>query len=125
MSNRDTWRRRRAEMEASRGRMSVVGRRRLPIMRTALHAGGLLSRLLGLSGLGLRNALKLELTEFDLDCPGLAPAFDGFTILQISDPHIEAIPEIAALAAARIAGLTVDVAVLTGDYQSDGGGFVS
>ena len=125
MSNRDTWRRRRAEMEASPGRMSVVGRRRLPIMRTALHTGGLLSRLLGVAAWGRRKALKLEFTEFELHCPGLAAAFDGFTILHISDPHIEAIPEIAALAAARIAPLSVDVAVFTGDYQSDGGGFVS
>jgi predicted MPP superfamily phosphohydrolase len=125
MSDRETWRRRRAEMEAGQGRNSAVGRRRLPIMRTVLHVGGFFARLLGLAQLGRRGAVNLDLTEFELACPGLAPAFDGYTILHISDTHLEAIPEIVPVAAARIRGRPVDLAVFTGDYQSDGGGFVS
>lgn len=126
MSDRETWRRRRAELEAGKGRTSVVGRRRLPIMRTALHTGAFFARAIGLTALGRRwAALNLDMTEFELSCPGLAPAFDGFTILHVSDPHLETIPEIVPLAAERIAGRVVDVAVFTGDYQSDGAGFIS
>jgi uncharacterized protein len=125
MSDRETWRRRRAEMEASRGRTSVVGHRHLPIMRTALHTGAFFARMFGLAAFGRRRSLKLEVTEFELPCVGLAPAFDGLTILHISDPHLETIPEIVAVAVDRLAGRSVDVAVFTGDYQSDGAGFVS
>lgn len=112
-------------MEASPGRRSAVGPRRLPILRTVLHTGGFIARALGIAALGRRRSLAITLTELELPCLGLPRAFDGFTILHLSDPHVEAIPAIAAAAVARIEGVKVDIAVFTGDYQSDGGGFQS
>ena len=53
-----------------------------------------------------------------MDLPHLPPAFDGFTMLQLSDLHIDAAPDYAAVLIEAIRGLDYDVCVLTGDYRA-------
>jgi predicted MPP superfamily phosphohydrolase len=76
-----------------------------------------LLRLCGLYGPGRRNALALTRADIDLGFPDLPLAFDGYRLLHISDPHLETLPELADAAAALLAGETVDLTVLTGDFQ--------
>lgn len=62
---------------------------------------------------------SLELTERDIAVPGLAPAFDGFRIAQISDIHFGQRLEMENyLFAVRdlVNGLNADLIVFTGDF---------
>jgi uncharacterized protein len=88
---------------------------------------GLFSLLLGLFGAalrltpihawGLRNALDLQLTEFELTPPGLPRAFDGYRLLHLSDTHLDSLPAVADAAVRLLDGLEVDLLVLTGDVH--------
>lgn len=80
-----------------------------------LIRGGL--RLVGLLGRGRRNALAIELRDHEVSIPHLPQAFDGFTILQLSDLHCDENPELLERLIERIRPLEYDLCVLTGDYR--------
>jgi hypothetical protein len=66
---------------------------------------------------GVRNALDLELTRFELRVAGLPAAFDGYRILHVSDSHLDILPALADVAARLLDGLEVDLLALTGDVH--------
>jgi predicted MPP superfamily phosphohydrolase len=70
-----------------------------------------------LYGIGRRNALNIQVTHNEVVIPRLPLAFDGYTLLQISDLHLDMNPDFPAALAATVAGLDYDVCVLTGDYR--------
>ncbi|HLG81021.1 MAG TPA: metallophosphoesterase [Bradyrhizobium sp.] len=74
-------------------------------------------RLLGLYGRGLRNAERVELTHNTVGFPDLPPAFDGFTILHISDMHADLNPGAMRSLIKLLDGLTYDICALTGDFR--------
>jgi predicted MPP superfamily phosphohydrolase len=76
-------------------------------------------RLVGLYGRARRNAHALELRENEVRLPNLPPALAGFTILQISDPHVDLSSEITETLIKRVRGIKYDICVLTGDYRTD------
>jgi predicted MPP superfamily phosphohydrolase len=76
------------------------------------------ARFAGLYGRGRLNALRPELAAFDLPFPSLPASFDGYRILHISDPHLDALPELGAVAAELLAGVEVDLIALTGDIMA-------
>lgn len=76
-------------------------------------------RLAGLYQRGRRNALAPQLVELDLSFASLPAAFDGYRILHVTDTHLDALPELAAIAGRTIAGIEVDLLVLTGDVLAD------
>lgn len=53
-------------------------------------------------------------------CPRLPESFDGFTVLQISDVHMEKMGLRERRVARLIRGLTPDVVAITGDLAGDG-----
>ena len=55
------------------------------LIRTCLRAVGLYRR-------GQRNALAIERRENVVSIPDLPKAFDGYSILQLSDPHFDISP---------------------------------
>ena len=59
-------------------------------------------RLLGFYRQGLANALQLELTEHEIPCPRLPHPFDGFTILLLTDLHLDGLPGLVDQALATI-----------------------
>jgi predicted MPP superfamily phosphohydrolase len=75
-------------------------------------------RLTGLYGRGRRNALRTTVRRNRVEITGLAPAFDGFTILHLSDLHLDINPDMAGAIAAAVAPLEYDLCVITGDYRS-------
>ena len=75
-------------------------------------------KLTGLYGRGRRNALGTVVRRNRVEIPGLAPAFDGFTILHLSDLHLDINPDMAGAIAAAVAPLKYDLCVITGDYRS-------
>ncbi|MSP52015.1 MAG: metallophosphoesterase, partial [Alphaproteobacteria bacterium] len=85
-----------------------------PTAHAFIQAGLKLS---GLQGRGRRNAFAIEVQRNDVAIPHLPPAFDGFTLLHLTDLHIDSSPEFAAAFGACVGGLHYDACVLTGDYR--------
>ncbi len=80
---------------------------------------------IGLSGLrsrGRRNLLDIQLYHNEVRLDRLPAAFDGFTILHVSDPHLDMDQEFLHHLIARLHGLVFDACVLTGDFRFHGFG---
>jgi len=76
------------------------------------------ARLLGIHGWGYRNFTDLQLIENRVRHPRLPAGLDGFTLLQLSDLHLDLDPAIGAAISARLAGVDYDLAVMTGDFRN-------
>jgi predicted MPP superfamily phosphohydrolase len=115
-------------------RLGAHARRRLAIeaiheahkdARTSLHdwyrAPALIRgclRMVGMLKRARRNALDIRLVENPLPIVGLDPAFDGFTLLHLSDLHVDINETFVPALLERLAGVEYDVCVMTGDYRS-------
>jgi predicted MPP superfamily phosphohydrolase len=74
-------------------------------------------RLAGLHGRGRRNVLKIRTVENRVRLASLPAGFDGYTILQVSDPHLDLSADFVDALIERVQGLRYDLCVLTGDYR--------
>lgn len=88
------------------------------VFTNLVHGFSWAMRLIGLYGVGRRNALSPQLTEHEFSFADLPPAFDGYRILHLSDPHLDCLPELAGIARRLISGLTVDLVAVTGDIHA-------
>ena len=75
-------------------------------------------RLCGLYGRGQRNAARVELSRNVIASARLPAAFEGFTILHISDLHAEMSRPAIGRVGELVAGLDYDICVMTGDYRA-------
>jgi uncharacterized protein len=75
-------------------------------------------RLAGLYGRARRNAERVVLKENVVASPRLPAAFEGFTILHLTDLHVDMNPGAMARVVELVRGLHYDLAVLTGDYRA-------
>jgi predicted MPP superfamily phosphohydrolase len=82
------------------------------LIRAVLVASGLYWR-------GVSNAAKVELRHNTIVSPHLPRAFDGYTILQLSDLHVEMSLPAMHKVIALMNDLDYDLCVLTGDYRGD------
>ena len=73
--------------------------------------------LVGLHGRGRRNALRIQLRQHDLLLENLPPAFDGYTLLHLSDLHLDLSEAHLASLIRSLQGLEYDLCVLTGDFR--------
>ncbi len=88
----------------------------------AMDAFYTLLRAAGLDGPGVRNAHDVRLRRLAMPVRGLPDALNGFTILHLSDLHLDASPYIAEAIRRAVSGVHVDLCALTGDYRlSDAG----
>jgi predicted MPP superfamily phosphohydrolase len=74
-------------------------------------------KLSGLYGRACRNAENVQIRRHDMVMPALPVAFDGFTILQISDPHVDMNQGAMLRLIELLPELHYDLCVLTGDYR--------
>lgn len=81
------------------------------VIRNALKLSGLYWR-------GRRNAERIELRHNAVRLPTVPRAFDGFTILHISDMHVDMNPGAMQGLGELLAGLRYDICVLTGDFRA-------
>jgi predicted MPP superfamily phosphohydrolase len=80
------------------------------LIRTAFKLSGIYWR-------GRRNAERVQVRHNYICCQRLPRAFDGFTLLHISDLHVD-ISERAMKRLEELApGLEYDLCVMTGDYR--------
>ncbi len=81
------------------------------LIRTILRLAGLYRR-------GQRNAAAIELRRHEPVLSRLPAAFDGYTILQLSDLHLDMRPDITEALIGRVRDLEYDLCVLTGDFRA-------
>ena len=81
------------------------------IIRNALKLTGLYWR-------GRRNAERVELRHNHIRLATVPPLFDGFTILHISDMHVDMNPGAMRHLSTLLEGLRYDICVLTGDFRA-------
>lgn len=74
-------------------------------------------KLTGLYWRARKNAERIQIRRNDIVLPRLPAAFDGFTILQISDLHIDMNQGAMQRLIELLPGLAYDLCVLTGDYR--------
>ena len=77
-----------------------------------------LLRVAGLHARGRRNALAIALRHNDVLLANLPTEFDGFTLLQLSDLHLDINRAFAAALIERVRHLDYDLCVITGDYRA-------
>jgi hypothetical protein len=107
-------------MEAAKEKYTpraVKKRRHWVAFRRLLALFGVGLRLSGLYQRGIRNALDIKLRRIELEFENLPAEFDGYRILQLSDPHVDFLAAPLDTALELIAGEPVDLCVLTGDYR--------
>jgi uncharacterized protein len=80
------------------------------LIRAFLMATGLYWR-------GLRNAKQLHITHNIIKSPKLPASFQGYTLLQISDLHVDMNLEVIERIESLVDKLHYDVCVLTGDFR--------
>jgi len=80
------------------------------IVRTALQLTGLYWR-------ARKNAANIQIRRHDIRFPDLPASFDGFTILQLSDLHVDMNEAAMARLITLLPTLSYDICVLTGDYR--------
>lgn len=80
------------------------------VLRSFLRATGLLEQ-------GRRGTMAYEVKEVEAAIKNLPPSFDGFRILQLSDLHIDGIPDGGEALGRLIETVICDVCVITGDYR--------
>ncbi len=72
----------------------------------------------GLSWIGRRNAANVRVRYNQVPAKNLPKAFSGYTILHISDLHVEISEDAMRRVETLIAPLDYDACVLTGDYRA-------
>jgi predicted MPP superfamily phosphohydrolase len=81
------------------------------VIRNALKLAGLYWR-------GQKNAERIAIKHHDVVRSELPPMFDGFTILQLSDLHVDDMNRSAIRRLIELLGdVTYDLCVMTGDYR--------
>jgi len=76
-----------------------------------------LLRLTGLYWRGRANAARVQVKHNEVGLDRLPPAFDGFTLLHISDFHADISDGAMEQLEKILPGLSYDLCVLTGDYR--------
>jgi predicted MPP superfamily phosphohydrolase len=75
-------------------------------------------KLTGMYWLGARNAERLQVRHNRLALRELPAAFDGFTILHLTDLHVEMNEGVVQRMTELAAALDYDICVLTGDFRA-------
>jgi predicted MPP superfamily phosphohydrolase len=73
--------------------------------------------LVGLYGRGCRNAERIEVRHNHVELRTLPALFDGFTLLHVSDMHVDISLGAMQRLIEILGDLEYDIAVLTGDYR--------
>ena len=75
-------------------------------------------RLSGMYGRGKRNACNIQVRENIVELPDLPRQFDGYTMLHLSDLHVDMYADATDALIEKIAHLKYDICVMTGDYRA-------
>lgn len=76
-------------------------------------------RLAGLYGRGQRNAAQIEVKQNYVKSTKIPKAFDGYTILHLSDLHVDMSQKAMERLTTILQDLNYDLCALTGDYRGE------
>lgn len=93
-----------------------------PVFRLAFRVLEAGLKVTGLHARGMRNAADTQVNRYEIALDGLPPAFDGYTILHMSDLHVDGPLDLDASVERALDGVEVDLCALTGDYRYRLGG---
>lgn len=65
----------------------------------------------------MRNAARPLVRDLTLKISALPWAFDGYSIVHLSDLHVDSVPGLAESVSIALAGLQADLVLITGDYR--------
>jgi predicted MPP superfamily phosphohydrolase len=116
---RQKWRQTRLEMERAEVKETPIGRqkRHWGAFKALIELFGFGLRLLGLYERGVSNAIDIRLNRMDLWFENLPKEFDGFMLLQLTDLHVDFLPETLQAALELTVDVEADICVLTGDFR--------
>jgi predicted MPP superfamily phosphohydrolase len=103
------------EAQLLRGGMHFIDLENSHSVHTLLRAA---LRLTGLYDRGRRNARSIEVRSHEALVANLPDKFEGFTILQLSDLHIDMTTDFLDVLIDTIRPLSYDLCVMTGDYRA-------
>ena len=83
-----------------------------------MHVLGLLLKYTGTADYAAKNTLDFRIEKQDIIMQQLQESLHGFTILQLSDLHIECFVDEGRALSKLIEGLSNDLCVITGDFRS-------
>jgi predicted MPP superfamily phosphohydrolase len=121
ISHRQSWAANRFWMETENlktRRYGGHGPQRWYVLLFLMRAMQLGLRLTGQFERGVRNARDIVVRELSLPLERLPEGFDGFTVLHLSDLHLDGMPGLERLLLDRIGNREFDLCVLTGDYRT-------
>ncbi|HPF57580.1 MAG TPA: metallophosphoesterase family protein [Candidatus Competibacteraceae bacterium] len=75
-------------------------------------------RCMGLYRRGVRNATALQIRRNEIVMPRLPAVFNGFTLLHLSDLHLDASPAYPRSLIERLREVDYDICVMTGDFRA-------
>ena len=102
------------EVQAFGQGLSFLHLENMPVMQAIIE---LVLRITGTYWRGVANAAKVQLRHNTVRLENLPSAFEGFTILHLSDLHADLSGPAMRRAAELADGLQYDLCVLTGDYR--------
>ena len=116
---RQKWRQTRLEMERAEVKETPIGRQicHWGAFKALIELFGFGLRLLGLYERGVSNAIDIRLNRMDLWFETLPKEFDGFRLLQLTDLHVDYLPETLQAALELTVDVEADICVLTGDFR--------
>jgi len=118
LRRRHAWRARREAMEARPSGKPWRGLIRGALYHTARRAHDVLRPTPPVRW-GSARALRLDHTALTFSFPDLPDAFDGYSILHLTDLHLDNIDGTAEALAERVADIESDLCVITGDIRDN------
>ena len=118
--NRLIWAKARSVMETGNYKYSKYGEKariKWSLFGFFIRIFGVLLKLTPFFKKGFENAQNIVLNKVDLYFDDLPEDFEGYTILHMTDLHLDSLPEMDKKICEKIKGLEVDLCVLTGDYR--------
>jgi len=119
MEIRHSWVAIRTRMEAENFEYLRNGRRdkhRWNMLDRLIRVFGVGLKVTGFYEKGIQNALNLHLNRMDIYFDNLPDAFDGYTLLHLTDLHYDSLAGLDDVVVNLLDGLEVDLCTFTGDY---------
>jgi len=127
VSLNEIWYHLRANLEADNYKHKRFGGKRKShwtLFERLVHVFGYFLKAINLYERGLRNAKNIVVNEVELNFANLPSEFDGYTILHLTDLHLDCVIGIENLICEKLKGLSYDLCVITGDFREHNhGGF--
>ncbi len=117
--NREVWLSERKAKEAAKSKykLKLNNRQHLSWIDVGIEAFGVLLKTLGMYQQGIENAKKVSTKQFSLTFDNLPDSFNDFTVLHLSDLHIDTIEGFEEVLIEKLNSVDCDICFWTGDYR--------